>query len=168
MELHQPAPDFELADLDGKLHHLSDSLGRIVIVNFWSAECPVAEQVDRELLGYLKSWGEGVVLLTVAANANESEDLLTAAARSRGLPLVLRCRREILDAYNAQTTPHLFVVDTEGILRYRGAFDDITFRQRIARKFYLKDAIEAILSGSLPDPAETAPYGCVITRFVLE
>ncbi|MBA4380221.1 MAG: hypothetical protein C0393_06035 [Anaerolinea sp.] len=89
MELNQPAPDFSLPDLSGQTHRLSDHRGRIVILNFWSAECPFAERVDRELLTLLPVWGERVMLLIIAANVNEPPELLAQAARERGLPLVL-------------------------------------------------------------------------------
>ena len=167
MQLNQPAPDFSLPDLSGQTHHLSEYRGRIVILNFWSAECPFAERVDWELVRYLRECSERVVLLTIAANANENKAQMAAAARQRGLKAVLLgCRSGLPDEYEAQTTPHLFVVDVEGILRYRGAFDDVTFRQRKATRSYIKDAIKALSAGRSPDPAETAPYGCTIMRQV--
>ena len=168
LELNCPAPNFELADLDGSLHCLSDSRGRIVVLNFWSAECPWAERADRELLSYFKEWGGRVILLTIAANAHEPDLQCAAAARTQGLPFVLRATPEVLDAYAAQTTPHLFVVDTDGILRYRGALDDVAFRQREPTRLFLKDAVETLLAGRLPKIQESAPYGCTIIRFVLE
>jgi peroxiredoxin len=169
VELNQPAPDFELRDLNDHLHRLSDSLGRIVILNFWSAECPQCERVDADLLTCLREWNGRVTLLTLAANVNETDEFLAAAARERGLmPVLLANRTPVPDEYGALTTPHLFIVDASGILRYRGAFDDVTFRQRTPTKFYLKDAAEALLAGNMPEVAETAPYGCAVIRFVLE
>jgi thiol-disulfide isomerase/thioredoxin len=167
MELNQLAPDFSLSDLSGQIRRLSEYRGRIVIVNFWSAECPFGMRVDRELVLYLRDWGEQVVLLTIAANANENQAQVAAAARQRGLePVLLGNRPEVPDAYEAQTTPHLFVVDSNRILRYRGAFDDVIFHQRAATRFYLKDAVEALSTGRISDPAETSPYGCAIVRHV--
>ena len=167
MQLNSPAPDFSLPDLNGKIYRLSEYRGRIVIVNFWSAECPFAERVDLELTRNLREWGERVVLLTIAANVNESQAQVVEAARQRGLaPVLLGSRSEVPDVYGAQTTPHLFVVDAGGILRYRGAFDDVTFRQRAATRFYLTDAVESLSAGLSPELAETAPYGCSIVRYV--
>jgi hypothetical protein len=169
VELNQPAPDFELRDIDGHLHRLSDSLGRIVVINFWSAECPQSERVDADLLACLRERGGRVALLTLAANINETDDAISAAACQRGLLTVLLANRTpVPEEYGALTTPHLFVVDASGILRYRGAFDDVTFRQRMPTKFYLKDTVEALLAGRLPEVAETTPYGCAVIRFVLE
>lgn len=168
MELNRPAPDFCLPDLAGRTHCLAGHRGRIVVLNFWSAECPWAERADRELLACLRDWDGEVDLLTLAANASETDEACAAAARTRGLPLVLRAGPEVLDAYAALTTPHLFVVDRDGVLRYRGALDDVTFRQRDPTRNFLREAAEALRAGRLPDPAETPPYGCSISRFMLE
>ncbi|MBA4380222.1 MAG: hypothetical protein C0393_06040 [Anaerolinea sp.] len=76
----------------------------------------------------------------------------------------MRASPGVLDAYEALTTPHLFVVDADGILRYRGAFDDVTFRQRTATRCHVREAVETLLVGRRPALAETAPYGCAIVR----
>src|SRR6185503_12468260 len=89
MQLKYPAPDFELPDLEGKLHRLSDYRGRIVIVNFWSAECPHSERTDRSTMACLVQWGEGVVMLCIAANRSESVQIVNEAAKTRRLPTVL-------------------------------------------------------------------------------
>ncbi len=166
--INQPAPKFSLPDLQGKLHPLHAALGQIVILNFWSAECPHAARVDAELTGYLQSWGPGAMLLSIASNTNEPLDLLDQVAALRGLPVVLLDAEEkIADLYGALTTPHLFVIDVKGILRYQGAFDDVTFRQRTPTRHFLRDAVESLIAGALPSPAETQPYGCAIVRYPL-
>ena len=165
LELNRPVPDFELADLEGRPHDLGSQRGRIVIVNFWSCECPHSERTDRIILSMLVQWEPQVVLFTVASNRNETPADLLAAARQRRLPFVLRdedCR--IADLFNAQTTPHIFAVDREGLLRYRGGVDDVTFRNRTPTRFHLDEAVEAMLEGRAPEPAETPCYGCTIVR----
>lgn len=165
MEPHRPAVNFELPDLQGRLHRLSDYHGTIVIINFWSAECPHSERADRYLLDLLAKWKGEVELLSVASNRNESIQMLEEAARTRGMPEVLiDADHAVADSYGAQTTPHAFVVDRQGVLRYRGAVDDVTFRQRTATRFFLADAVEALLDGRLPELAETPAYGCTIVR----
>jgi hypothetical protein len=165
LRIGDPAPDFLLSDLAGSPHHLSDALGRIVILNFWSAECPWVERVDRELLSCMQSWDQRVFLMPIAANLSESKEQIASTARSRGLRQMLCADQVCLDAYGVQITPHLFVMDALGRLRYRGAFDDVTFRQRTPTRFYLKDAVDRLLAGQLPDPAETPPYGCAVVRY---
>lgn len=165
MELHQPAADFELPDLRGNLHHLSDHRGRIVVLNFWSCECPHSERADDLIVHWLEEWGREVELLSVAANRNESARSVEEAVRSRSLPgVLLDAGHVVADLYEAVTTPHVFVVDRDGILRYRGAVDDVTFRRRTASRFFLKEAVDALLEGHLPPLTETPAYGCAIVR----
>jgi peroxiredoxin len=165
-ELNQLAPEFTLPDLDGRIHMLSDYRGRIVIVNFWSAECPHSERFDADITTCLAGWGENVALLPIASNANEAKEALAAAARRRKIPVLLRdADGSVANRYGAQTTPHAFLVDRRGILRYRGAVDDVTFRQRVATKFYLKDAVEALLASRLPEVTDVQPFGCIIVRY---
>lgn len=165
MEINCTAPDFELRGLDGNLHRLSAYRGRIVIVNFWSAECPHVERVDAFLLAAQSRWGEKVVLLAVASNAGESLSAMENAARSRGLPTVLiDAKQEAADAYSAQVTPEVFVIDREGVIRYRGAADDVTFRQKNATRSYVEEAVDALLAGNPPSVAESPAFGCSIIR----
>ena len=165
MQLNEPAPDFELPDLQGVCHKLSDFRGRIVIVNFWSAECPHSERTDRYLLSLQQEWSDEVVMLSIASNRNESPQMVAEAARARRMPVVLIDSEHVVaDLYEAVTTPNAFLLDREGVLRYRGAVDDITFRRREATQFFLRDAVDALLQGRLPQRNETPAYGCAIVR----
>ena len=165
MQINEPALDFELPDLQGRLHKLSDYRGRIVIVNFWSAECPHSERTERSTLATLVQWGGEVILLSIAANRSESVQEVEEAAKTRRLPTVLIDAGHIVaDLYEAVATPHVFVIDREGILRYRGAVDDVTFRQRNASRFFLEEAVEALLEGRSPEVNDVPAYGCAIVR----
>ena len=167
MEINQPVPDFELPDLNGKIHRLSDHRGRIVVVNFWSCECPHSERTDKAIMSMFVQWQDDVSMLSIASNRNESAEALKEASESRRLPMVLHdadCRAANL--FDAKATPHVFVIDREGILRYRGAVDDATFRQRKPTRFFLDDAVDALLAGRLPTLTESPAYGCAIVREV--
>jgi len=165
MELNKPAPDFELSDTQGNPHKLSDDRGRIVIVNFWSCECQYSERVDGLIVKWLAKWNEDVVLLSIAANRSESIQSLEEAAKTRRIPTVLiDAEHVVADLYEAITTPQVFVIDKEGLLRYRGAADDVTFRQKEATRFFLEEAVEALLDGRLPKLTEMPAYGCAIVR----
>jgi len=165
VNLNDPAPDFALHDLENGLHRLSDHRGKIVIVNFWSAECPHSDRTDRALLAGLHRWAGAVTLLPIASNRNETAELLRAAARARGLPVVLLdADHAVADLFDAQTTPQIFLIDAAGILRYRGAVDDITFGRHTATRSYLDEAVQSVLEGRDPALAETRAFGCSITR----
>ncbi len=161
----QPAPLFSLPDLAGNTHSLSDQLGKVVVLNFWSAECPWAQRVDESLNPLRSKWPEDVVYWPIASNANENLELITSAAAKLGLPLVLLDRDQVVaDQYGAVITPHFYVLDRQGVLRYAGSFDDVSFRQRTPSRLYLEEAVSAVLAGRLPDPSETHPYGCALVR----
>jgi peroxiredoxin len=158
-----PAPDFALPNLNGKTHHLKDFRGKITVINFWSVECPWAKRTDEEILPMLEMWGEKVILLSIASNANETHEQITEEAETRGIsPILHDADQEVARAYGAITTPHIYVVDRKGILRYQGGFNDSTFRQLEPTVNYLKMAVDALLVGETPDPAETSPYGCTV------
>src|SRR5687767_3670370 len=165
MQLNELVPDFELPDLQGTLHKLSDYRGKIVIINFWSAECPHSERTDHYLVDLIEAWNGDVVMLPIAANRSESIPMVEQASNARQIPTVLLDTQQLVtDSYGAVTTPHVFVLDGEGILRYRGAVDNITFRRREATRFFLQEAVEALLRGRLPTLSETPAYGCTIVR----
>ncbi len=164
---NQPAPDFTLMDMHGQPHTLSALAGKVVILNFWSAECPHSARVDHELTKCLGAWGDSVVMLAIASNANETPEQIEQAALERRLAPLLDPDHRTADRYSAITTPHLFVIDPDGILRYQGALDDVTFRKREPSQHYLRDAVDAILAGRQPNPDQTPAYGCSIVRYKL-
>lgn len=160
-----PAPIFSLYDLDGKLHDLKDYLGRIIVINFWSADCPWSARADQELIKFLQENIGSLALLSIASNVNEKLEEIRSEASMRGILLVLLDEdNRVADLYGAITTPHLFILDRQGILRYQGALDDVTFRKRTPSQNYLHKAFDAMLRGDIPDPAKTPPYGCTIVR----
>jgi peroxiredoxin len=165
MHLNQPAPDFALPDLEGHLHRLSEYRGKIVVVNFWSYECPHSERTDRSIMVCLAQWGGAVELLSIESNRNESIQSVEEAVKTRRLPgVLLDAEHLVADLYEAITTPHVFVVDRAGILRYRGAVDDVKFHHHTATRFFLEEAVESLLEGHLPTLTETLAYGCAIVR----
>jgi peroxiredoxin len=165
LEINQPAPDFELPDLEGRLHRLSSYRGKIVIVNFWSCECLHSERTDKAIMSTFAQWKNDVVMLSIAANRSENVEAVKTAADARHLPTVLLDANCLAaDLFEAQTTPHVYVIDQDGILRYRGAVDDVTFRNQIPARFFLDEAVESLLKGHLPALTESPAYGCTIVR----
>ena len=166
IKIGAPAPRFELIDLKGVMHTLEDLRGRIVVIDFWSAECDWCERLDGELIAWLEAWNEKVRVLWIASNASESRELIERIATMRNLPTVLLDdHQQVADLYGAETTPHFFVADSEGKLAYQGSWDDITFRQRVATQVYIPQVVAALSQGGTPQITQTRPYGCVLVRF---
>ncbi len=168
VQVGEPAPDFVLHDLEGHTRRLADESGRILVLNFWSAECPHSERIDRVLSGLQPAWGSRVIVWWLAPNANEPDELLKGMAEQRQIGPVLRDEGQVIaDRYGAQTTPHIFVVDAAGVLRYAGAPDDVGFQQRAPTRHFLANAVQALLEGRPPEPASTVAFGCALVRIPL-
>lgn len=165
MQLNQIIPNFKLQDINGDIHFINEYRGKIVIINFWSCECPHSERTDKAILSMFVQWKDAVELLTIASNRNESLSEIKKVAETRGIPKVwIDADCQIANLFEAVTTPHIFVIDKDGILRYRGAVDDVKFRQKTPIQFYLDEAVESLLAGRLPEIQESLAYGCAIVR----
>lgn len=110
-------------------------------------------------------WRDEVELITIASNRNEKAEEIKNVSEARRIPNVwLDANCQAANLFEAATTPHVFVIDRDGVLRYRGAVDDVKFRQKIPTRFYLDEAVESLLAGRLPEVQETPAYGCAIVR----
>ena len=165
MDLNHPTPNFTLNDLDGNPHSLADYHGRILIINFWSAECPHAARVDLDLLPLIEQWRDEVQLLQIASNDNEPLGALKEVAKERGAhPILHDIGHKVADLYEATNTPHFYILASEGILRYEGAYDDVAFRQRVATRNYVREVVESLLNGTQVQTTRVPPFGCTIVR----
>jgi peroxiredoxin len=158
-----PAPAFELPDINGDVHRLRDQLGRTLVLNFWSVECPWSARADPPVNAAAQRAAAEV--WTIACCHGESLEDLRRAAQERGLKtILLDPDQSVADLYRASATPHVFLIDALGILRYQGAPDDTGFGFRPATRSYLEEALTALKAGRVPDPAETPARGCAIVR----
>lgn len=124
------------------------------------------ERVDLELTAFLDRWKDVVKVLWIASNTNGSPNLIGKVAFDRKLSTVLLdAHQQVVNLYGAQTTPYFFVVNESGKLAYQGAWDDITFRQRLATQVYVPQVVDALSHNLIPRVTQTQPYGCVLIRF---
>ena len=166
--LGEPIQDFELPEIGSEHHNLSQYQGSLVVITFWSAECPVSKEYDPYFNGLLDRYPQGqVVVLGVDSNVNYGQEEIARAATERGVrfPVLRDADCAIADRFGALTTPHVYIVDEAGILAYEGAVDDRTFRQREATINYVDAALAALLVGETPSVTQTQPYGCTIVRY---
>lgn len=168
----EAAPDFTLEDtLSGEAITLSAFAGEIVVLNFWSGECPWSRHYDAYFAERAPEWAEsGVRLLHVKSNLNETPDDARqwAGDVEHAAPVLDDADGRVALAYGAQTTPHIFLLNGDRRVAYQGAMDDRSFRRREATINYLDAAIAAVRAHRAPDPAETPAYGCAIVREVYE
>jgi peroxiredoxin len=165
--LNRLVPDFTLSMVDGGRLSLSDWRGFVVVVHFWSAECAWSRRADVLLVYRQLTWqSKGVRIVALAPNGNETENEIRFEMQNRHIdyPVVIDFDHRMADLYKAETTPHFFVLDRQGLARYVGALDDSTAEARDAHKYYVDNAVTALLNNRLPEPAFTPAYGCDIAR----
>ena len=165
--LNRMAPDFALSAIAGGRFSLSDWRGFIVVVNFWSSECPWSRRADVLLVYRQLTWyPKGVRIVGICSNVNEPHGQIVYEAENRHIkyPILQDSDLRVADLYKAEYTPQAFVVDRQGLVRYAGGIDDADSTHRDARNYYLDKAVAALLDNRLPDPASSPPYGCPIVR----
>lgn len=172
----KPAPAFELQGSDGKTHKLADFQGKIVVVVFHSLKCPWAVAYDPVLAkiaaGVPKSKDEKapqVVFLGVNSNKAESMEDIKAAHAKSPLPFVILKDpgNKIADAYHAKTTPHTYVIDGKGVVRYVGGIEKAPAGVDGVGKSaeqYLAPVLASLVEGKEPSVTKTAAIGCTIKR----
>ena len=165
MNIGDTAQPFELPATDGSSHE-PDGVTTVV---FTCNHCPYAIAWHGRLLDVARDYeGRARVLLV---NPNDAEryprdsfDAMKERVESDGgwpAPYLRDETQEVARAFGAKTTPDVFVLDAEGALRYRGA-PDRDYEDPAAGAEWLRDALDAVLEGSAPDPAETEPVGCSV------
>lgn len=167
--VNRPAPDFALPLIGGGRLGLYDLRGSVVVIHFWSAECPWSRRADLVLVYRQMAWErKNVRIVGVACNANEPESEIKYEAELRRVkyPIALDATQDTTNAYRVQITPHFVVVDPRGIIRYSGALDDTSATSRLPKTIYLDRAVNAVLKEQPPNPALTTPYGLPIVRRV--
>jgi peroxiredoxin len=165
------AVGFELPAVDGRTLALSDlSQGKqATAVMFICNHCPyVLAWLDR-LIAVAQDYADrGVAFVGINANdavkyPADSFDKMKELAEERGLPFPYLHDegQEVAAAYGAERTPEVFLFDGDLKLRYHGAPDD-NYDETLATVPYLRNALDAVLSGKEPPVTETSPVGCTI------
>lgn len=163
----KPAPDFKLKDTNGKDVSLADYKGKVVVLEWANAGCPVCKRhatagTAGKVLGNFKD--KGVVWLNIDSTASaKADDCKKFATDNKMSTYLMDPTGATGKAYGAKTTPHCFVIDTKGNVAYMGAIDDDNDGSKGDKAVnYVKDAIDAVLKGSTVAKATTEPYGCSI------
>ena len=113
-----PAPDFELADLDGRSHRLSAERGRVVLLDFWASWCaPCAVELGC-LVDLSRRHGADVSLVAVTIDRDADTARGFLAKRPLGAAKVLQDGgSDVLSEYGADGLPALYLIDREGVVR---------------------------------------------------
>jgi peroxiredoxin len=171
------APAFELQGTDGKKHSLAQitsahgevpAPGATVVV-FTCNACPYAKAYEPVLIDLAKKFADrGVAWVLINPNdpkiqPDDSFEKMVVRAKEKSYPFpyLFDATQETARAYGASRTPHVFLLDSKRVVRYRGRIDDNQDREQV-KTHDLVDAVEAVLAGREVANNSTKAFGCTI------
>lgn len=136
---------------------------------FVATDCPIANgyapEIERLHLAYRE---KGVAFRLVFPDRDLAEDEVRRHLADYGItaPFVIDRDHALVKRAKATTTPEAVLFDRTGGILYRGRIDnrysDLGDRRGTVTELYLRDALDAVLSGKKPPVPETVPIGCLI------
>ena len=188
MNLGHYGIDFDLPGVDEKNHSFNQYEDKkILIIIFSCNHCPYVQAWENRIIKIQTDYGkESVQIIAISSNdvklyPDDSFPKMKERSIEKGynFPYLFDESQEIALAYGAERTPEFFLFDQERKLRYHGTIDDnyedeqpyqgtptpgviySDSKNEVTNPF-LRNAIESILKGEIPDPEKTTPTGCSI------
>ncbi len=133
------APAFALPDQDGDVFQLSDFLGHVVLIEFWSSSCSACQASMPHLEDLYEEYADlGVVFITISINRN-AEDAWKFLQQNGYTHFVsLReadlANRPTMEAYDVSRIPQAFLIDERGVIQFAGHIN-----------YVQEDTIDAVL-----------------------
>jgi hypothetical protein len=176
VQIGQPAPAFTATDSKGNSVSLNQYRGRTVVLEWTNADCPYTHKhyASGNMQGIQTlAQKNDVVWLTVISSApgkqgyvnGPAADALTQSRGAVPTAVLLDPSGSLGRRYGAKTTPHMFVIDKNGMLQYMGGIDSIATADAgdiPHAEPYLKEAMLAVAQGAPVAHAVTKPYGCAV------
>jgi len=166
-----PMSDVKMKSVDGKDLALADikkPAGTLVV--FTCNHCPFAKMWETRIVELGNTYAaKGIGVVAVNANdpavaADDSFEKMQERAKERGMqfPYVVDSTSNVARAFGASRTPEAFLFDAQGKLVYHGAVDDNGQEPEKVTNAYLKNALDAVVSGKDVPVKETKSIGCGI------
>lgn len=176
-EVGAAAPEIDAVDINGQPFKLSEHKGKTVVLEWTNSECPFVmkhydsgnmQKVQKDALDMTN-----VEWITINSSASGKQGHFDAAQAREWLQkkeaaptaYITDEKGIIGQAYGAQTTPHMFIIDKEGKLAYAGAIDDNPSPKPeviAASKNYVLAALKNLEAGQAVETATSQPYGCSV------
>lgn len=176
IDVDQPAPDFQLSNHKGEQVSLSDFKGKYVVLEWTNHECPYVKKHygSDNMQNLQKNYtDQNVVWLSIISSAPgkqghvsaEQAERLTTERDASPSHVLFDPDGDVGKAYSAKTTPHMYIIDPEGMLRYAGAIDSIKSANPAdipKADNYVELGMVSLMAGDEVSNKVTAPYGCSI------
>jgi hypothetical protein len=172
----EPAPAFTATDTNGQVHKLSDYHGKFVVLEWTNRGCPYTQKHynSGNMQRLQHEWtSKGVIWLTIISSAPGKQGYMTASQENNYVKqenasptaVLLDPMGAVGHLYDAKTTPHMFIINPQGMLVYNGAIDDrptTDLADVNGAKNYVSLALEEAMSGKEVSIPTSRPYGCSV------
>lgn len=187
----ESAPSFSLPGIDGKMYRLDDFKGQVVVLEWFNSGCPFVvkhyqsdnmqglhREYAKDLAGDTRAKAEDkddqkVVWLTIISSApgkqghGRPKEHRETMAKWHMQPSAFLIDEdgEVGKRFGAKTTPHMFIINRDGVLVYQGAIDSIPSTRPSdipESKNYVREALSEVFAGRPVTTATTPPYGCSV------
>jgi peroxiredoxin len=172
----ETAPEFTLTDTNGETHSLSDFRGNYVILEWLNHDCPfVVKHYDTGNMQAMQrqTTEEGMTWLTINSSAPgkqgytspEKANQLAEKKEAAPTAILLDPEGNVGRMYDAKVTPHMYVINPEGVLIYDGAIDDKPSTRKAdveGAHNYVMAALNQARAGEEVSTPSTTPYGCTV------
>lgn len=170
LEVGSKVPGFSLVNsIDGKTVAFKPGDGKLSVVVFTCNSCPFAKAFEPRIIELANQYAaKGVQFYAINPNDDEeysaeTMEKMKSRAVDRKYPYAYLKDGDssVARAYGARVTPHVYVVDGTGTLRYRGYVDD-NAKPAERTKTGLSDALNALLANQTVSTTVTREFGCSI------
>ena len=176
VKVGESAPDFQATDSNGQVHKLSQYRGQFVVLEWHNNGCPYTRKhyESGNMQRLQREWtGKGVAWFTIISSAPGQQGYVTAQQENDYLKqmkaspsaALLDPQGDVGRLYSAKTTPHMFVINPEGMLVYDGAIDDKATTDQAdisTAKNYVSQALEEAMANKPVSIPTSRPYGCSV------
>lgn len=168
-ETRAKAPEFTLTNYDGKTIKLSDYKAKIVALEWFNYECPFVKyhyEKQRTMMELSDKYKDkNVIWLAINSTAHQTTEKNKEFADKYKIdyPILEDRTGQTGRAYGAKKTPHMFIIDAEGIIAYSGAIDNSPLgKNKNGEINYVDQALAELTAGKPVSISNTEPYGCSV------
>jgi len=178
IENEDSAPEFKLSDSYGNEISLSSFIGKKVVLEWTNHGCPyVAKHYETGNMQSTQQFAkeEEIIWLSIISSApgtqgyvsSDEANALTITRKASPSHVLFDPTGEVGRIYDAKTTPHMYIINEEGLMKYQGAIDDAGGRGFMSRdllkaKNYVKESLKEMNTGEEISSPVTKPYGCSV------
>ena len=178
VENEDSAPEFKLSDSYGNEVSLSSFIGKKVVLEWTNHGCPyVAKHYETGNMQSTQEFAkeDEIIWLSIISSApgtqgyvsSNEANALTITRKASPSHVLFDPTGKVGRIYDAKTTPHMYIINEQGLMKYQGAIDDAGGRGFMSRdllkaKNYVKESLQQMGTGEEISSPVTKPYGCSV------